>query len=60
MENVELRNCNHSFDVAGGNFETEMISVKIFQFKNGEFAQYLQKAKELAEKIVELLKEMEL
>ena len=60
MENVELRNRNHSFDVTGGNFENEMISVKIFQFKNGEFAQDLQKAKELAEKIVELLKEMEL
>ena len=60
MENVQLRNCNHSFDVAGGNFEIEMISVKIFQFKNGDFAQDLQKAKELAEKIVELLKEMEL
>ena len=60
MENVQLRNSNHSFDVAGGNFENEMISVKIFQFKNGEFAQDLQKAKELAEKIYQLLKEMEL
>lgn len=60
MENVQLRNRNHSFDVAGGNFEKDRISVHVYHFKNGNFTEYSQKAKELAEKIVELLKEIEL
>ena len=60
MENVRLEIRETAVTVRAGEFENEMISVKIFQFKNGDFAQDLQKAKELAEKIVELLKEMEL
>lgn len=60
MENVRLKHWNHSIDVTGGDFENEMISVKIYHFQNSDFTENSPKAKELAEKIVELLKEMEL
>lgn len=60
MENVKLKHWDASVDVTGGDFETEMISVKIYHFKNGDFTIKSPKTKELAEKIVELLKEMEL
>lgn len=60
MENVKLKHWDKSIDVTGGDFENEMMSVKIYHFKNGDFTENSPKTKELAEKIVELLKEIEL
>lgn len=58
MENVRLEIRETTLTVRAGEFENEMISVYVYHFKNGDFTEYSQKAKELAEKIVELLKEM--
>lgn len=60
MENVTLDIRESRVTVCAGEFEKDRIVVDIFHFKNGEFVQFSKKAKELAEKIVELLKEMEL
>lgn len=60
MENVRLEIRETAVTVRAGEFENEMINVDVYHFKNGDFTEYSQKAKELAEKIVELLKEMEL
>lgn len=60
MENVRLEIIETAVTVRAGEFEKDRIVVDIYHFKNGDFTEYSQKAKELAEKIVELLKEMEL
>lgn len=60
MENVILEIIETAVTVRAGEFEKDRIVVDIYHFKNGDFTEYSQKANELAEKIVELLKEMEL
>ena len=60
MENVRLEIRETAVTVTAGEFEKDRIVVDIYHFKNLNFTEYSQKAKELAEKIVELLKEMEL
>jgi len=60
MENVRLEIRETAVTVRAGKFENEMISVDVYHFKNCDFTEYSQKTKEVAEKIVELLKEMEL
>lgn len=60
MENVELRIRDVAATVRAGEFEKDRIIVDIYHFQNGDFTEYSPKIKELAEKIVELLKEMEL
>lgn len=60
MENVHLGIRRVAATVTAGEFEKDRIVVDIYHFKNGDFTEYSQKSKELAEKIVELLKQMEL
>ena len=60
MENVELGIRSVAATVTAGEFEKDRIVVDIYHFKNLNFTENSPKTKELAEKIVELLKEMEL